>query len=172
MELTGKIIAAFVTVLLGAVLIGVVAGQTQSISTTAPQTDSIDISVARLAGGAINTTYPFTLKTGMNTWRSEDSTCIPSTITFKNASTTFTTDTDYTYTPTTGGLVLKNTVVMNGTGSSTNATTATYQYCPDGYLTSSWQRSVLNMVPGFFGIAIMLVGVGLFYSIGKEVGII
>jgi len=37
---------------------------------------------------------------------------------------------------------------------------------------SSWGTSVLQMVPGFFAIAIMGVGVALVYNIGRKAGIV
>ena len=36
----------------------------------------------------------------------------------------------------------------------------------------SWGRTGINLVPGFFAIALLLVSVGLFWSIARDNGII
>jgi hypothetical protein len=48
-------------------------------------------------------------------------------------------------------------------------TKVTYTYCPDEYVNESWQRTILNLVPGFFVLAI-LIGTAfiIFYVLKKE----
>jgi len=53
-----------------------------------------------------------------------------------------------------------------------NITLISYRYCDADYLREAWQRTVLDLVPGFMSIALMLVAVGLFYQIAKREGIL
>ena len=76
---------------------------------------------------------------------------------------------DYTFTESTGVIVFNNTANVNL--STSNLTTATYQYCESDYLTQGWNRTILNLVPGFFALALLGIGIGLFYAVGKREGI-
>ena len=53
-----------------------------------------------------------------------------------------------------------------------NLTNVGYTYCGDDYMNIAWGRSILNLVAGFFALGILGVGIGLFYSIAKDAGII
>jgi hypothetical protein len=66
-----------------------------------------------------------------------------------------------------GSLSLVNTLNLNT--SLSNTTTITYDYCTEDYLAEGWGRTVLNMVPGFFALAI-LIGVAfvIFWILKKE----
>jgi len=44
----------------------------------------------------------------------------------------------------------------------------TYTYCPTGYVNIAWGRTTADLVPGFFAIALMLVAIGLFFSIYQD----
>ena len=86
-----------------------------------------------------------------------------------NSSSSLTDIVDYTFTPSTGIIVFNNTDNVNG--SVSNTTLATYQYCNSNYLTQGWTRTILNLVPGFFALALLGIGIGLFYAVGKTEGI-
>jgi hypothetical protein len=92
----------------------------------------------------------------------------------KNSSgASFTVTTDYVLTASTGTYKLVNSATALATlPTANNNTYATYNYCSDDYLNSSWGRTVLNLVAGFFAIAILLTSIALFYSVGKDTGII
>ena len=47
-----------------------------------------------------------------------------------------------------------------------------YTYCNEGYMDSSWGRTVINLVPGFFALAILGASLLLFYSVAKDFDII
>ena len=79
--------------------------------------------------------------------------------------------TDYDFVSTTGVLNFLNTATSNNSGMS-NTTYASYDYCQDGYLNIAWGRSIMNLIAGFFALAILGLGLGLFYSVAKDAGII
>lgn len=172
---TQKIILAFVTLILGLVLITQIATSTNSVSSTTVSTQNVDISSARLAAGTINTTLTFTptvVATARTGWRPDYSECNAVTTAdgiYRNATgSVFTKDTDYAITAT-GAFTLKNTALVNG---STNTTVVVLNSCPDTYLTQNWTRTVTTMIPGFFALALLIVAVGLFYSVAKDEGIL
>lgn len=167
---TQKLILAFVLLLLGAVLVGVLSDNTNGVTSLTTQTETVNIAGARLAGGTINTTANFTLNTGANNWRNDYTKCIDQVIVFKNSSgATLVQNTDYVYSYNlnTNQLTLKNTAAVNNTVS--NTTTATYDYCPAGYVTSSMGRTFLDTMLGLFALAVFIISVGLFYSFYKDV---
>ena len=158
--------------IIGVSLIAVVSTQTNDITELASRTDTISIASARIAAGNINESTTFTLtNTGVGTWKFGYNECIPQTIVFKNNSgATLTAVTDYVYTPATASLTLEN-----GTGAygqSSNSTSATFSYCPDGYVTLGWGRTSLETAIGLFAIALLLGAVALMVSVFKEYGII
>jgi len=64
---------------------------------------------------------------------------------------------------------------VNSTGMVANIgnTTAFYvSYYPMSYLTTGWNRTILNMTPGFFALALLGVSLALFYSVAKDFGLI
>ena len=165
-------VIGFVSLILAAVLIGqiVVAGNVYTTHTT--KTEALNLAPARIANGAINTTYSFTLGTGVSDWRNDyASDCIPTVINYKNSTgDTLAVTTNYVYTSTTGGLTLKNTDSVNNTAS--NASTVAYSYCPDGYVAQSFGRTSIQMVYGLFALAALAIAVGMFYSIAKKTGLV
>lgn len=166
-----KILAAFIMLIVGLSLIVVVAGNNNSITELTTKTETVNIAPARLAAGAINTTYAFTLDTGLSNWRNDYSECIPTTITFKNqtgGTLTDPTDYVYTYNVPSGQLTLENVANLNDTTS--NTTTATYSYCPDGYMALNWGRTSLDTTLGLFAVGLMLGAVALTVSIFKDFG--
>lgn len=168
-----KLILAFVTLILGAVLIGTIA--TNSLDVTAKtniddETHDLTSCVASHSsqGWVINesdadcnvtvTNYP-------TSWKVQD--CPLTSVVVKNGTKTpLTVDTDYVVFDSSGVVKLKNTTATrNLTG---NDTFLYYTYCGDDYLNSGFGRSTLNMVAGFFAIALLGVSLLLFYSLAKE----
>ena len=83
--------------------------------------------------------------------------------------------TDYVFTPSTGVLTIVNSSIWFSDGTylqAENDTTLSYTYCDDDYLNSSWGRSVLTTVPGFFALALLGVALWLFYSVFTSIGLI
>jgi hypothetical protein len=179
-----KLMLAFVTLIIGLVLVGQVATVGTGVTTLTTTTETVDFSAARVAG-AINATYYFHLKNGCplsggNGWRYDaGETCYLVNGGVKNNSGTVLTDTvDYYFNEyssvctgtTAGDIHFENTAKMNNSGS--NLTSVTYSYCADGFLTQSWQRNVLQLVPGFFALALLIFSVGMFYSVARDSGIL
>lgn len=164
------LLGAFVALIVGISLIGVTASQGNLVTDKKIVTnEAIDISSARTSAGAINTTYPITITNYPSGWKVTE--CPVSEVTYGNSSTDFTLTTDYTFTDTTGVLLLKNTNTVQ-MGNATNATVMDYTYCGDDYLTQNWSRTSIDLIPGFFAIALMLIAVGLFYAVLKNEGLL
>jgi len=127
------------------------------------------------ACGAINESvyfYPTNFYSGASGWRADTTGCsstdISTSVGIKNASgTTFVDGVDVIIN-TAGSYTLVNTAKVNG---SSNTALVTVSYCPDGYI-SGWGGTVLNLVPGFFALAILIFSVGMFYSLAKDAGIL
>ena len=168
----GKLITAFVMLMIGAVLIGVIAGETQDRSTYLAtsetqtlKTNGTDLNTSGMTGAT------YTIAKSQTGWRTED--CPITSFTLKNSSgSALVAGTDYTLTASTGQFVLLRTDLTKATLYPANVSYQTYNYCGDDYLNSSWGRTVLNLVAGFFAIALMLGAVALFYSVGKDAGIV
>ena len=166
------LLGAFITLILGIALLSVYADLSLSKTSTTTQAQSINIAAARIAGGAINTSVPFTLTNGYNTWRSDyASECLPSALLsyVNNTGSDLTVTTDYVYYSTNGSLYLKNTNAVNNTGS--NVTTATYTYCGEGYLPSGFGNSMLKITVGLLAVLLLVATVGFMYEAMKEMGL-
>ena len=131
--------------------------------------------------GAINTTAileaddVLTQAASATTWKTGDTACAISSIQLYNQTgDLMTVTTDYTWATdgngNTGNLTLVNVGDLNT--SISNSTTITYNYCPDNYLAASWQRTILNLVPGFFALAILIGAAFVILRILKNEGIV
>ena len=169
---TGKLILAFVTLLLGAVLIAQVATQGNLVTAKTTKFDeSHSISSIREGAYSVNTTTNVSLTAANQiNWKTED--CPITNLNITNSSgREYVLNTDYNANLVHGTFNFLNTSqVFNGTAD--NNTLADFTYCGDDYLNSSFGRSGVNLVPGFFALAILLVSVGLFFSVAKDYGII
>lgn len=166
----GLLILLAISLLVSTLFVGVLANQIETRTQLTTKTQSIDITPARDADGVINTNYAFVLDTGVADWRNDQySTCIPTTVVYKNETgTTMTLTTDYAFTAANASLTLKN--VDNLNRSLTNITTVSYRYCPDGYV-SGFGNSTMNMVPGFFVLMILgscFVLIKVFEGMGRD----
>jgi len=181
------LIGAFVSLLIGISLIGVVATSAQDITTLTYTTESFDQATEgiRLSGnesaGDILATGTYSIdQATTGTWKADDSDCVID-VTFVGNSTgvaggaagTLTETTDYTITDAGVLSLVGSAEVLAMTGAGVDNTTYIYyNYCPDDYLSQGWTRSVTDLVPGFFGIALLLVSVGLFYQVLKNEGLV
>ena len=169
MEIQGKLILAFVTLLLGVILVGTIA--TEGLLRTDKlniDDEAVDITSLRIDNNNINESLTVAVTNAPTSWKSED--CPLTNVVYGNASEDFTVTTDYTIDAATGSLTVKNTSTT--VNSVPNATYIDYNYCNDDYLNLGWGRTLINLVAGFFAIAILLVSVGLFYSVAKDANII
>jgi hypothetical protein len=166
----GIIIMVGVAVLIGAILVQIIADQTIAKTQLLSITDTINVNTAVV--GVENKTKQsivFTVTNPPTTWRQD--LCPLTAVTMTNVS-------GATLTETTGWVMNKalgTFYMVNGSeawtsfSGATNTTSVTYTYCPDEYINESWQRTVLNLVPGFFVLAILMgVAFVIFYIMRKE----
>jgi hypothetical protein len=179
----GIIISVAIVALMGAILVQIIADNAYPKTVrTAIASETINIAPARLAGNAINASYYFHLAKGCpyaTAWREDaGSECQIDYNWVKNSSGAALTDpddvvkvsngavcTDYP----SGDVHFVNSALMNST--ITNTTTISYSYCADDYMTQSWSRTILNMVPGFFILGILLAVAFVIYYVLKKEGI-
>jgi hypothetical protein len=169
---TGKLVLAFVTLLIGVVLIGTISTEGLSKTTkTVVVDESIDYSQRMVGNGTVNESAANdTLANVPTTWKVSD--CLITDINITNGSgTQWTADTDYILVGDTGVFSVLNTTLTNFSENFGNISLVDYNYCGDDYMNLSWGRTLINLVPGFFGIAILLTSVGLFFSVAKDYGI-
>lgn len=163
-----QFIALFVVGIMGVIGIGIIAGQivtnTAQISTT---DESVSIASARLAGNNINESKVFTLTNAPTGWELTDSNCQINNFVLTNSSGT-TLSGNYTLTASAGTFTVANNTYMVTGGGAGNITLADYSYCGDGYIASSFGRSGLNMVSGFFALFILVIFVGGVYWLIKQ----
>jgi len=182
------LIAAFATLLIGLMLIGTVATQTYTVTGKPTYTteETLGISAARDGTGgasAMNTTVAFVLSNKGVQCANGEGRWVSGSVKITNASGTILLGGNYTVdygnntiyfknTTTTDFAALKTAATGAGFFNNSNNTLVNYSYYPSDYLCEGWSRAGLNMVPGFFGIAILLISVALFYTVAKEEGII
>lgn len=170
---SGKLVLGFVTLLLGAVLISTIATNTLGVTTYDVATnEAVAITGDSSDGGSVNTTENLQLTYRPTGWEIQD--CPLSSVTVRNGSdgTALTVDTDYEINLNYGNFTLKNTTASIGVLGADNNTYVTYSYCASDYMNLSWGRTLLNLIAGFFALALLGAAVGLFYSVGKDTGII
>lgn len=169
------LIAAFVFLIVGIALIGAVASGVNVVTDRTNVADEfVDISsskVGQLEGRVNESISNYTLINNPTGWKSIE--CPLAVFSIENA-----TDDDYTLILGTDYELFNFEGIVRFLNSSTmnvtlgNNTYVTYTYCADGYLDSSWGRSVLNTVPGFFALALLGISLWLFYSVFASVGIL
>jgi len=167
-----KLILGFLVLIVGLALIGSVASNGLLVTTkTTVYNEVIDVSSARDIGGdlSINETLSnFTVTNVPSGWKVYD--CPITQLAYGNDSVTLTLTTDYEVFPVQGVIHVLNTTDTNH--SLGNTTYFDYTYCADGYINIAWGRTILNLVAGFFALALLGASVGIFYSIGKDTGIV
>ncbi len=175
---TQKLVMAFVTLIIGVALIGVVATQGDGV-TTRDVTRNESFNTAgqfrpEANGSMINLTHTQGLTNAYSStdWQWNDC-AITVTLFALDNGTAATDGTDYNVTSN-GIVALYNTTFWWEAATQadiSNTTLVTYQFCQDEYMTG-WSASILDLVPGFFAIALLMVSLALFYSIAKDSGII
>lgn len=177
---TNKLILAFVLLILGIVFISQIASLGQDVTTTKTVTNEVHtIGSTYATGGNTTTTNPTTVYTTTKSqtgWRTLD--CPLTNFVLTNSSGSVLAEgasNGYVLTESTGTWVLRDTAgTLNwrSNGAGDNQTLVSYSYCGDDYINSGWGRTGINLVPGFFALALLLISVGLFYSVAKEEGIV
>lgn len=174
------LLAAFVAILIGVVLIGTVAGEIDDLTSKLDITNEAGSPTILVnpGGGDINLTKQYTITNAPTGWKGDD--CPITNFAMQNASGDggqLTLNTDYAFTAQYGNYTYLNSTaiigIVNGSWTTTaNTTYLNYTYCPDDYLKEGWHRSVSNLVPGFFALGILGVGVGLVFMIMRREGIL
>jgi len=162
-----KLIYAFVLLILGIVVIGTIADVSSGITTKVSLiNETINIADARNVSGtthALNYSVDIFVANYPTDWKTTE--CVIGGFSLVNQSgTVLTATTDYDFTPSTGAINFYNTLEANMSGTS-NLTYGSYNYCNDDYLTQSWSRSITNLIAGFVAITLLLISIGLFYSV-------
>uniref|UniRef100_A0A6M3LQJ8 Uncharacterized protein n=1 Tax=viral metagenome TaxID=1070528 RepID=A0A6M3LQJ8_9ZZZZ len=170
---TAKLVIAFFTLILGIVLIGVIADSGSLVTDKLSVNESLDISAAvsgpTIPNSSINETYIFTIINNPTGWKVAD--CpITNFVIYNQTGSLAVVTTDYVFTASNGTLTLSNNAKFNR--SASNTTNLGYTYCSDDYVNVAWGRTIINLVAGFFALAILGVSLALFYDIAKDAGII
>lgn len=179
-----KLVLAFVTLILGIALLGQVAVSTNDITSDIQKTDTFTL-VRDGPGGLYNasndinaTASVFSLAYVNDAWRQDISECSLATTIDSNRINAYnksgalltmngcTSGGDYYLVDTINSITFCNqSLSTNGTGSTTAS--VTYTTCPTDYV-SGWAQTVLLVAPGLFGIALLIVSVGLFYTLYRD----
>jgi|GEM_PF-2067387 hypothetical protein len=179
--ITGKLITAFVLIIVGIGLLAVVSDETYGVTSKATANQSLDLTNyfdlgagVNAQGGQINETLASNISLTNQGATGRD--CKMSGIVILNGTYdgALVLGTDYSYDLAEGTIGFYNTTDANLTGDSGSGSNTTYvyhTYCPSGYLTLGWGRTVTKTVPGFFALALLLIGVALFYSVYKGWGV-
>lgn len=180
---TVLLIIAFFTLILGvSLLISIAEAEQNVVSKTHISNESDSFATCRNTALDINNTgcnETLTNAPAAGSWQlTDDDSCPITNFVLQNCTgDTLTITTDYIVHLATGVYELKNvTDAICGIAAAPhpfgNTTFASYDYCADNYLNQSWQRSVMDVVVGLFAIALLVISVGLFYSIARREGII
>lgn len=168
---------AFVFLIVGVALIGTIASSVNDVTDKRTVYDeSVSIASAKVYPGAVQgqvneSISNFTLANYPTDWKKVD--CPLAVDSVENTTDglyTLILGTDYELFNTEGIIRYLNVTTTNGTMG--NNTYVTYTYCADGYINSSWGRSVLVTVPGFFALALLGVSLWLFYAVFRSTNLI
>lgn len=173
------LVGAFVSIIIGVSLLTVISSEEQAVvAKTSVFNETLDFQVCMTENEnptINNTGCNLTVANAPTGWKLQnDDSCPLTTIVLRNGTAdTLTVTTDYVASAATGIIELKNTsAVYNGLAlPSENETYVDYLYCPDDYINASWARSVSDIIPGFFAIALLALGVGLFFAVMKNEGL-
>ena len=169
-----KLLLAFITLIIGLVLVGSIAVSTDDMtsyaSTTgeshALNTNGTQLNTSIMVGGA------YTVTNRPTGWKAES--CPLTAFSLSNTSgSVLTVDTDYRVYLANGTFTLVSPITAEATLAlyPTNTSNVAYQYCGDDYM-QGWGGTILDLIPGFFALAILIFSVGMFYSIAKDTGIV
>jgi len=170
---------AIAIILVGA-LIASISDETQKKTTKTTVTETVNIAPARLADNNINATYYFHLDHGCphaTSWRNDlGSECEISNDGIQNSTGgTLSDPTDVVFVSNgtvCSGYASGDLHFVNSTGlvnTASNTTTVTYSYCASDYMSSSWGKSLLNLVPGLLAVGLLVAVVGGAYLLlGKK----
>jgi len=179
---TGKIIVAFFMLILGVGLLTTIAATTTDLTSgkaigNESLESTLNVNASDKHDNDINTTQITLAQSaeatadrpinGLRIWWNNKS-----NVSDPNKYRLLTEGTDYNFTATNATITWDNSSILVQGFNESNNSVANYTYYESDYIRAGWARSVLNTVSGFFALALMLISVGLFYSVGKDAGII
>lgn len=169
-----KLIGAFVTLIVGVVLLGTIATMSSpntQLTNIVNETHDLTSALTNGATGIVNTTYPFTVTNYPTDWKVDD--CPLTSISIVNATdSALTRNTDYTFYPANGTFTLKGTTVNTTFFTANNNSYVSYDYCGDDYINIAWGRTAISVSIGLFAIALLIVSVALFFSVARDYGLV
>ena len=173
-----KLILGFLVLIVGLALIGSVASNSLAVTDKALVYDeALDISSVRIedgcGAGSINASIGLALANVPTSWKITD--CPITSFSMKNQTgVAAVVTTDYVLFASNGTITLLNTTkfIQADCTDVANDTTISYTYCGSDYMNIAWGRTVLNLVAGFFALALLGAGVGLFYSVARDAGFV
>ena len=170
---TNKLIIAFVTLIVGAVLIGSIAETTLGVTdTTLASNESLTFTSSVQNGTLVNSSVNHSLTYAPSGWKSDGECPISDVVVYNGTAGTLTSATDYIVDLDDGIILFLDTSLVDNMIITDNVSTVTYKYCSDDYLNLSWGRTGANTAVGFFAIACLAISVGIFYSIMKDYGLL
>lgn len=160
---------AFVLIILGVIFATVISQQSLTVTTGTAVTDEpLSIASARLAANNVNSSITFTLA---NAGLADAGGWVSNSVFITNASGTSLAG-NFTVNYISDTITFSNNTFMVTGGGAGNNTLVDYQYYPANYINSSFGRDALNMLGGFIALALIGVGIWLFYSIAKDYKIV
>jgi len=158
-----------VIAIIGAVAVSAIAENSNEKTQLTTITRTLDISPARITTYPdIDDTYVFTIDNAVYSgFRTDYSECEVQTINFYNQTGDLMTDpTDYVFVMDIASLTLENVYDLNT--STSNTTTVTYNYCANDYI-GGWTKTILNVIPGLYVIALLMaIAFTIFWILKKE----
>ena len=169
---TTKLIIGFLVLIVGIALIGSIANSTNSLTDLdSVSNETISIASDRTVAGdcpmGVNGTNVLTIANAPSGWK-QDGCPISSFVLYNQTGVVTTSTTDYTFFTNNGTFFLKNTTLWGNCANTINDTYVSYTYCPDDYMNIAWGRTLLDLISGFFALALLGVSVGIFYSVAKD----
>lgn len=171
MEAVSKLIYAFLTLIVGIVLLTTTAGQGNLITSKTVITNETQAIDAAISGGTTDVSYPFNVTNFPTGWKTDE--CPLTDIAIVNATNVaLVRDTHYTFYPANGSWTLKGASTNTSKFWENNNSYVTYTYCGNDYLNSGFGRTAISTSFGLFAIALMMTAVALFFSVAKDYDII
>ena len=160
------IVTSAILVILAIAFLTSIVSQT-ALNTDKTRVESEAIALVGMDVDSIDPAQTYTVANYPTSWKEED--CpLTSVVIADGSGTALTVTTDYVVNATYGTYALKNTTATQGLIGSLNNSYVSYTYCGDGYLNTSWGRSILKTNIGLFAIAIFLIGVLLVHLLLKK----
>ena len=168
----GIAIAMAVAIILGVVLISIIADSTVTkTQLTSVVNERVNVNTAKV--GTPNITDESQIFSVTNTERAYGD-CPFTLVSMTNDSgSALTETTDWVMNKDIGTFYLKNSsAIWEGFSGTGNYTKVSYTYCPKEYINISWGRTILNLVPGFFALGILGIGVAVTYGSLRDAGVV